>query len=491
MPNSSHCLYQIVWCAVEQAEPLSADMCRFVLVFARHTGDTALAARLVRRVELPADVRAELAADPTAEIRVAYLSRADVPIEEKRKLLATEKRAKILAALVAVADEEMLPVLADHPSRTVQVAVLAAEHAPVEIRRRMVFRLIEGPFTLTYEQQVMIRYFIAQDTEGHSEYALRLPPKWLNGLVTWLVTSPYLSDNALRRLVQVLVVDPAERLRHLPADSGRHQSAVLSRRLTAGSIRQRASLVLEIVRRLKSLYNAPEDVIAALGDAVEAVAVHVPPSDPILREARDRLQNLDERVRSQHLAETSEDPAVLAELVADSTVPEVLTAVAQNRAAAADTTVAALRKFWNKALAPRLAAALWSARSGQDDVLLAVAEHFPELLWYWKPTVADTPFVLRVLRSEQVPIGEKRALVINIQGQDPVPDEVVAAAPLALFEGTLSSALLVSAVQYLTDRVADLPVELLVHIADDFEDSFEALCAVVAGLAVKDAPVAS
>lgn len=132
------------------AQPLPEASQVGILTYADHTGDTLLLAALARRPDVAPEILSRLARRTEGPVRVAYLSRADVPDDELVATFRSETRAGVLAPTLTservANDAELTGRLVDHldvvlagqPTKTLAEATVSHPHVPISLKVRAI-----------------------------------------------------------------------------------------------------------------------------------------------------------------------------------------------------------------------------------------------------------------------------------------------------------------------------------------------------------------
>lgn len=464
MPSThDHALRPLLQHALERDVPLSEQLASLIWAYAEANDDVALLVGLARRHDIPGVLRDKLAAIPTAQVRAAWLTRPDVDLQQRRALLAGEKRASLLAILAAdpSCDTGTLECLARHRSVSVPYALLANPAASLDVRRAAIMTLDSLGKPLDQSKQALAWRVIADDVDYHDAYARTLRSDLILALTT---STAHISAEGLSRLVDITVATTVDVLADLPRATGWWHSPLASRALQhILDLTLAPELDSASVARLEaSLDTLSDHSSQQMERGIRLVAQRL---------ARHRDGSLPDALRTAQ----SSDTAALAELVESETDLDVLRLVAMNPAADAATTVAAVKACGGYGVPEH--------RRHQPDVVLALFEA-SLCRYHFSPQAGDEDLIARIVESPRISNRDKRDIVARALYAGVLPASAAGLVPITDITRSGHPALLDGAVAALDAELAATPVnaELLLGVGATFDGSLRELVEVVAAL---------
>lgn len=181
-PQTTPTLRVAISLALDTRAPLDAESAERFWRYA--ASDPELRAKIAAHPNLPSSLRPTVAADSTAKVRAAYLTRPDMSTEEFFALLEGEHRSSLiaLAAASATTPPEVLERLGESSSAAVAKALLENEAAPITARRAALFTLFNSSLKVNSEKA---RSFVLHDRDGWSEYVPAAPAAVLDLIVEY------------------------------------------------------------------------------------------------------------------------------------------------------------------------------------------------------------------------------------------------------------------------------------------------------------------
>jgi hypothetical protein len=449
---TAHPLLALLEYAVARPEPLDEQVARIAWTLARTSANTGLMTEIAKRPEIPDDVRMAVGQVKDAAVRAAYLRRADLDPAERRSLLESETRGKVLAVLAGDPDTDAatLDILAEHKTVLVCMAVVTNDAAPIEIRRKAILTLSASDKELNSKQGADARAFILEDTEGHNEYALQLSPYRLD----ILTSSETVGPDGIRRIVDECITKKVKQI------TGKN---------TERYIRERcANEVANTINEMLLLPELPDTLFRVLERALTAIEPHVSSyHQPKPQQIKERLTSRASGPLAKYLATArqSTDPEELAQLVVPGQDSAILHTVARNRASSAATTVSA----WKLGDQRSSSRGLIEARAGQDDVLLAlwVADYWP--MRRWVPAPGNETLIIAMLEHKDASINAKTDLIRALHEHDMLPENAISYLTQEAFEHCWVGSIIPElGIEALVAGVQHTPPELLLSVANGF-----------------------
>lgn len=338
-------LHRVFLSVLSSSADLSPDVLRSALVCAQESRSEELMKALASRPDLPDDVDEAIRKENRAPVRAAWITRPGRSVKEVQSVLAKEKRATVLSAVVlsGSAPAEVVISAASDQRASVACAVLESP-APRDVREVALRNLLAKYDDLTNAQRSTLDQAVLSGAVLAPEESIPLTSGHL--LRSLVKTAEKLTPASYLHALQTLVEDAcAAVMKQKGAMSSYHRSWVIDKAyMDAVSLLEKApdDACIEATRVALAPYQSSRSRL--LEDALKLVSSGLNARQALLSEAKDvettpvrlseltasALQNNDSELAT-HLVQNLSTPADSFSLLISTTSPAAALAASISR----------------------------------------------------------------------------------------------------------------------------------------------------------------